>query len=694
MSRSLSASAFTKLVLSFFISFLLVACGGDKAPESFSFTPQVDLAPDTLVVSNTVTISGIDSEVSLSISGGEYSVDGADFTSAAGIILNDQTLQLRAQTPLGFSESKTVVITLNEAFEEFKIAEEFKLTTFAQDITPEEFVFDSVENSALNMWVTSDLVAITDINDAVDIIADNIEYSIDGNDFTSESAVITDGQSLRVRILSASSFDTASEGSINVGGLSIPFSVTTSGAPQIVSLDLVDGSEITVGQDLVANAVCIGCDESNTLYSWTVEGIEQAVSTEKHYRVTAETVLKEISVSATAVSLAGDEGEAVTRTYVKNRVISITGNEGAFSAVKYDGSVVAWGHSYFGGNNSSVHDDLANVKSIAASIYAFAAIRADGSVVTWGAATAGGDSSSVTDKLVDVQSIVATSRAFAAVKSDGSVVTWGGQEWGADSSAVSDELVNVVEIYSSYGAFAAIRADGSVVTWGHDTYGSDSNEVADELINVLSISSTNTAFAAVKSDGTVVTWGRSEWGGDSGSVLTQLVNVESITATTGAFAAIKTDGSVVIWGYPTYGGDSQLITDKLVNVKSVSATKYAFAAVKSDGTVVTWGNSDYGADSSSVADELIDVQSIAGTSTAFAAIRENGSVVTWGYASGAADSSSVTDQLVDVFSISAAGKAFAAMRSDGVVVVWGDLAYGGLIQDPSKLEPGGIITLK
>ena len=67
---------------------------------------------------------------------------------------------------------------------------------------------------------------------------------------------------------------------------------------------------------------------------------------------------------------------------------------------------------------------------------AFAAIRSDGSVVTWGDPLGGGDSSAVQDKLHNVKAIYSTWYAFAAIRSDGSVVTWGDPELGGDSLAV------------------------------------------------------------------------------------------------------------------------------------------------------------------------------------------------------------------------------------------------------------------
>lgn len=67
----------------------------DTLPDVFSFADQVDVAPGAVVDSGTVVISGVEVAVAVSIIGGEYSIDGAPFTSADGMIVTGQSLELR-----------------------------------------------------------------------------------------------------------------------------------------------------------------------------------------------------------------------------------------------------------------------------------------------------------------------------------------------------------------------------------------------------------------------------------------------------------------------------------------------------------------------------------------------------------------------------------------------------------------------
>eukprot|EP00439_Symbiodinium_sp_Y106_P083408 s55_g23.t1 len=366
-------------------------------------------------------------------------------------------------------------------------------------------------------------------------------------------------------------------------------------------------------------------------------------------------------------------------------LVRVQASGSAFAAILGDGSVVTWGAASYGGNSSSVQDQLKNVQQIQASGSAFAAILGDGSVVTWGAAPCGGDSSSVQDQLKNVRQIQASFHAFAAILGDGSVVTWGNALDGGDSGSVQDHLKNVQQIQASSGAFAAILGDGSVVTWGAALYGGDSVSVQDQLKNVQQIQASNRAFAAILGDGSVVTWGNARFGGDSSSVQDQLKNVRQIQAAGSAFAAILGDGSVVTWGAPLYGGDSGSVQDQLKNVQQIQASNHAFAAILGDGSVVTWGAALFGGNSSSVQDHLKNVQQIQASGTAFAAILGDGSVVTWGAAPYGGDSGSVQDQLKNVQQIQASSGAFAAILGDGSVVTWGDTGSGG---DCSAVQDG------
>ncbi|MBV1907938.1 MAG: hypothetical protein KUG78_01370 [Kangiellaceae bacterium] len=113
---------------------LLVACGGggsstpedplpvaDTVPDTFSFTDQEDVEFDILVQSAPITISGIDAASTISVTGGEYSIDGASFVSDSGSVSNGQTIIVQ-QTSAATSKTITdVILTIGGVSDTFSV---------------------------------------------------------------------------------------------------------------------------------------------------------------------------------------------------------------------------------------------------------------------------------------------------------------------------------------------------------------------------------------------------------------------------------------------------------------------------------------------------------------------------------------------------------------------------------------------
>ena len=195
------------------------------------------------------------------------------------------------------------------------------------------------------------------------------------------------------------------------------------------------------------------------------------------------------------------------------------------AALKNDGSVVRWGMPN-GKDFFSSDEYLKSEKALSSGVtevihngYVFAAIKDDGSALAWGWSFQGGDSSGVADQLSSgVIKIASSDYSFAALKEDGSVVTWG---MIARRFPVASELTSgVVDVVGSNsknvsaGSFAALKDDGSVFTWGEPTLGGDSNRVASDLSSGVSrVIPISDGFLAVKTDGTIVAWGGdgNEW---------------------------------------------------------------------------------------------------------------------------------------------------------------------------------------
>lgn len=85
----------------------------DSTPENFQFTDAINVTPDTIVVSNVVTITGIESPVNVTVIDGEYSIGcGSGFTSVPGILLPEEEVCVRhkASVEPSTANSTTLIV--------------------------------------------------------------------------------------------------------------------------------------------------------------------------------------------------------------------------------------------------------------------------------------------------------------------------------------------------------------------------------------------------------------------------------------------------------------------------------------------------------------------------------------------------------------------------------------------------------
>ncbi|SEA78502.1 YncE family protein [Alkalimonas amylolytica] len=107
------------------LSMLLIACGGgsdsdsgptpppvNTQPNTFSFNVQADVEPGATVTSNSITVSGINAAATISIQGGEYSIDNGDFASGSSTVNNAAQIRVRHQASAEYASSQTTTLTI------------------------------------------------------------------------------------------------------------------------------------------------------------------------------------------------------------------------------------------------------------------------------------------------------------------------------------------------------------------------------------------------------------------------------------------------------------------------------------------------------------------------------------------------------------------------------------------------------
>ncbi len=97
----------------------------DTTPDAFSFTDQNDAALSTTITSNLVTISGIDAATEISVTGGEYSINAAAATAAAGTVIVGDSVTVSVQSSNANSATTSATLTIGS------VAGTFSVTTAA-----------------------------------------------------------------------------------------------------------------------------------------------------------------------------------------------------------------------------------------------------------------------------------------------------------------------------------------------------------------------------------------------------------------------------------------------------------------------------------------------------------------------------------------------------------------------------------
>lgn len=102
-----------------------VTAGTDTTPDAFTFTDQTGVALSTPTTSNTITVSGINTAAPLTITGGQYSINGGVFASTATTVVNGDTVAVRVTSSGSNSTAVNATLTIGT------VSDTFTVTTLA-----------------------------------------------------------------------------------------------------------------------------------------------------------------------------------------------------------------------------------------------------------------------------------------------------------------------------------------------------------------------------------------------------------------------------------------------------------------------------------------------------------------------------------------------------------------------------------
>lgn len=93
----------------------------DTTPDTFTFTDQNNVPLSTPITSNTITVSGINAPTPISIAGGEYSINGGEFTAATGTVNEGNTVAVRQTSSNLPLTTTSAVLTIDGVSDSFDV---------------------------------------------------------------------------------------------------------------------------------------------------------------------------------------------------------------------------------------------------------------------------------------------------------------------------------------------------------------------------------------------------------------------------------------------------------------------------------------------------------------------------------------------------------------------------------------------
>jgi hypothetical protein len=213
----------------------LRAMYGDATANAFSFSPRSGVATNSWIESDSVTPSGFNMPVSITVAGGSYSILGQPYTTTQGQILPGQSVKVKVLSSVSSNTTTYVDLTVGGALARFNVT-----TNGPSDQTPDQFYFTPVYSAPTNTWIESSWVTPSGFNVAAPVTIEGGLYTIGLfgriplQPYTSAAGQILAGQVIRVKTLSSQDPNVNTAATLNIGGTIARFDVFTNNVPTAV----------------------------------------------------------------------------------------------------------------------------------------------------------------------------------------------------------------------------------------------------------------------------------------------------------------------------------------------------------------------------------------------------------------------------------------------------------------------------
>lgn len=128
-----------------------MACGGggsdstvnpppepDIIPEQFNFVDVTNQSLESEIVSNSITVAGIDTSSPISIEGGEYSINGAAYTTSSGLVKNNDEVVVKLLSATAHNTLSAATLNIGNITDQFTVETHDENTWLASDLDDKE----------------------------------------------------------------------------------------------------------------------------------------------------------------------------------------------------------------------------------------------------------------------------------------------------------------------------------------------------------------------------------------------------------------------------------------------------------------------------------------------------------------------------------------------------------------------------
>ncbi len=193
----------------------------DDTPNKFAFESQIDVAVDTVVVSNEVTISGLkENGVSdITVSNGQLLINGQGINNANAQVKNGDKVRVQVVSSGDYDKEIKASIQIGSYLQYFSV--------ITDDYLVDSFSFAPIENAKLGTTHASKMITLAGLKYPTPIKINGGVLFINGEEVSDIGHTVETGDQIIISLFAGHKYETTSQANLSIGSFVTSFSATT-----------------------------------------------------------------------------------------------------------------------------------------------------------------------------------------------------------------------------------------------------------------------------------------------------------------------------------------------------------------------------------------------------------------------------------------------------------------------------------